>query len=87
MDAHSNQTHESSNSEPSAEALLNELENKVNALLIEKRELTKERDVLRLKVEELEHEKKVSGSLSATNRIVLKQQIDKMVKRIDHYLE
>lgn len=85
MDAHLNSP--APESQTDADALLKKLSENVSSLLEEKKRITQERDVLKAKVEELEHEKKVSGSLSATNRIVLKQQIDKMVKRIDNYLE
>lgn len=85
MDAHLKSPVPNSNSD--TESLLNELSEKVSNLLEAKRTLEQERDALKSRVEKLEHEKKISGSLSATNRIVLKQQIDKMVKRIDHYLE
>lgn len=87
MDAHNSPNPPNPKSNLDADALLNELSEHVSSLLEEKKKLVQERDALRSKVEELEHEKKVSGSLSATNRIVLKQQIDKMINRIDHYLE
>jgi|GEM_PF-6628572 cell division septum initiation protein DivIVA len=85
MDAHVNSPAHKTHSD--ADTLLKELSENVSTLLEEKKKLTQERDSLKAKVDELEHQKKVSGSLSATNRIVLKQQIEKMVKRIDYYLE